>query len=354
MAASNPNVTTSEQETPAIPIPVPSAWWCRWQLLKGTNPRHMTIPDVDLRDKWILLTGGNSGVGYEAALQFVKWGANIVLGCRPNPPSHEMHPDEAVQLLKDAASAAGHQTAVIEWWEVDMTILKSVEAFGKRWLETGRALDILANNAGIAGASLDGKIVITADGLEIVHQVNFASHVLLTMTVLPSLAKAPRPRIICTTSCMQYFGIFDLSNANSGKNAYANNKLYFQTWLTELQARMSNSSNYKHVSIQGVHPGFVSTNIWVRPGGQKKNTSWFATVVRFLLKHYAVDSQQGSLAITHAATVKKAGVGGYFNRIWEAVPMPQTKNPECRRRVWEFVDEELKLEERGLLGELGV
>jgi NAD(P)-dependent dehydrogenase (short-subunit alcohol dehydrogenase family) len=171
MAASKPNVTTSEQETPAIPIPVPSAWWCRWQLLKGTNPQHMTIPDVDLRDKWILLTGGNSGVGYEAALQFVKWGANIVLGCRPNPPSHEMHPDEAVQLLKDAASAAGHQTAVVEWWDVDMTILKSVEAFGKRWLETGRALDILANNAGIAGASLDGKIVITADGLEIVHQV---------------------------------------------------------------------------------------------------------------------------------------------------------------------------------------
>jgi NAD(P)-dependent dehydrogenase (short-subunit alcohol dehydrogenase family) len=186
-----------------------------------------------------------------------------------------------------------------------------------------------------------------------VSQVNFASHVLLTMTILPSLAKAPSPRIICTTSCMQYFGIFDLSNANSGQNAYANNKLYFQTWLTELQARMSNSSNYKHVSIQGVHPGFVSTNIWVRPAGQKKNSSWFATVVRFLLKHYAVGSQQGSLAITHAATVKEAGVGGYFNRIWEAVPMPQTKNPECRRRVWEFVDEELKLDERGLLGELG-
>ena len=115
----------------------------------------------------------------------------------------------------------------------------SVQAFGKRWLDSGRALDVLCNNAGISGASKER--ITTRDGFEIVHQVNFLSHVLLTLTLLPSLAKASAPRILCTTSNMQYLGIFNLEgNANrGGEAAYPNNKLYFQTWLTELQSRLA-------------------------------------------------------------------------------------------------------------------
>lgn len=83
--------------------------------------------------------------------------------------------------------------------------------------------------------------------------------------------------------------------------------------------------------------------------------SWIDWTLRALLKHFAIDEQQGSLAITNAATRLEWGAAGgkYANRIWEAVPMPHTKHPECRRQVWEFVSEELKLGERGLLNELG-
>lgn len=166
---SNVAIATAQQSIP--PIPVPSLSWCRWQAFKGTNSRRLTIPDVDLRNKWIVLTGGNSGVGLETALQFAKWGANIILGCRQQVPSHEMHPDDAVQMLKDAALAAGHGKVAIEWWECDMSSLKSVEDFGKSWLSTGRSLDILVNNAGIGGTPVSGETVYTADDFEIVHQV---------------------------------------------------------------------------------------------------------------------------------------------------------------------------------------
>jgi len=47
--------------------------------------------------------------------------------------------------------------------------------------------------------------------------VNFLSHVLLTLRLLPSLAKAEAPRIVCTTSCFHYLGIFDLTNFNGEK-----------------------------------------------------------------------------------------------------------------------------------------
>lgn len=165
-------------------------------------------------------------MGREAALQFAKWGANIILGCR-EPPPHEPHPDVVVEELKSAALDAGHEDTVFEWWECDMSSLKSVEGFGKRWLERGQALDILVNNAGLGGVL--SKTRHTVDGFDLIHQVNFLSHVLLTKILLPSLARASSPRITCTTSCIQYFGTFNLSNANSGKSAYKNNKLYFQT-----------------------------------------------------------------------------------------------------------------------------
>jgi NAD(P)-dependent dehydrogenase (short-subunit alcohol dehydrogenase family) len=167
---------------------------------------------------------------------------------------------------------------------------------------------------------------------------------------------------------MQYFGVFDLANANSGRNAYANNKLYFQTWLTELQARMEKHAKYKHIMIQGVHPGYVKTNIWVAPqttiseNTTQQNTrppkmramSWLEWSLRVLLRYYGIDAQQGSLAITNAAAAVDLASGGrYTNRIWEEKPMPQTMHPACRHQVWQFVSEELLLEDRGLLNELG-
>jgi len=156
-------------EHESIPgMPVPYRWWCHWKALKGTNPRRLTIPDADLRNEWIILTGGNSGIGFEAALQFVKWGANIIIGCR-QPPPHEMHPDAAVEKLQAAALAAGHGNAVIEWWECDMSSFESVEAFGQRWLARDLPLHILANNAGMP--EYPGRVQFTKDGFEILHQV---------------------------------------------------------------------------------------------------------------------------------------------------------------------------------------
>lgn len=111
-------------------------------------------------------------------------------------------------------------------------MLSSVQALAVRWNKTGGALDILANNAGTVPGL--GGVVLTKDRFGICHQVNFLSYALLTLCLLPSLAKAPSPRVICTTSCIHYLGRYDLSNAIAGGNAYATNKLYFQIWLSEL------------------------------------------------------------------------------------------------------------------------
>lgn len=161
---------------------------------------------------------------------------------------------------------------------------------------------------------------------------------------------------------MQYLGVFNLPDANdtADPRSYCHNKLYFQTWLTELQSRLSKIPSLSHVALHGVHPGYVDTGIWTRvqATGREASPKNFGEWLDNMLVHYfGVTPQQGSLAITRAATAKecavaqRGGEGGarYFNRIWPAVPMPQTVSPVYRQQIWDYVDEQLHLGEKGLL-----
>lgn len=144
-----------------------------------------------------------------------------------------------------------------------------------------------------------------------------------------------------------------------------NNKLFFQTWLTELQHRLLQHDQYKHITVNGVHPGYVNSGIWNLNTAQP----WKERLLKVVAWFLAIDPQQGSVAITHAATAVECGPdpatqgvgveggkggGRYSNRIWEEEPMPHTKDADCRMRVWRKVNDELELEEKGLLDVLGL
>ncbi|KAI9368746.1 hypothetical protein BJX61DRAFT_199946 [Aspergillus egyptiacus] len=353
--------------------PHPSPLWCLWNALKGTNTTTLTTPLPSLTGKWIIITGSNNGIGLEAAKAFAQAGANLILGCR-QPPPWELHPDTAVQQCRQLALSAGHTSSTIEWWEIDMADLRSVDAFAERWVLSGRVLDVLCNNAGMGPTASRGP-VLTKDGMEVLHQVNFTSHVLLTLRLLDSLAQSEEPRVVCTTSCFHFLGRFDLDHFNGeagmSGNPYGNNKLYFQTWVAELQRRLLRSKNkprYKHITVNGINPGYVRTGIWNNPRpGTPENwwvAAWGYRFFDLLASLLAISPQQGSQAIVYAATSVEFGpdpgvqgvgvVGGrggghYINRIWGAEAMPHCTDEEAGSVVWEKVAEELRLEERGLL-----
>lgn len=391
MATEKININKIPYDAP-LGIEEPPVSWVRTMARRGNNTNRLTsasVPDADLTGKWVIISGSNNGIGREAALQMAGWGANLILACR-DPPSKETHPTIVVEECLTRAKKAGHVVEV-EWWEIDMANLATVEAFAQRWLDTGRPLDILCNNAGIGSSPGGQKIFKTVDGFEIIHQVsfqilsllvrhsltraqiNFLSHVLLTLRLLPSLAKAKEPRVICTTSCFHYFGKYKLAGFNGEDNGtgikgvqlYMNNKLWFQIWLTELQHRLLQHDLLKHITVNGIHPGYVNSGIW--------NLNERAPVVQFVIKtmayFLAIDSQQGSLAITNCATCpeggpnlklqgvgtdKGLGGGAYFNRIWPDQPMPHTQDRDCRLRVWRKVNDELKLQQKGLLDIIGL
>lgn len=204
-------------------------------------------------------------------------------------------------------------------------------------------------------------------------QINFLAHVLLTLILLPSLARAETPRIVCTTSSFHYNGRFDLANFNGelgkagpgGVYYYQNNKLWFQVWLTELQRRLLLHDEYRHITVNGVHPGYVNSGIW----SLNFNQGAFEFVLKMFANLLAINCQQGSLALTHAAAAVECGPdpkvqgvgveggkggGRFFNRVWELEAMPHTRDADCRLRVWRKVNDELHLKEKGLLDVLGV
>jgi len=356
----------------------PSWGWTRYNAYvnNSTVLTRKDVPFKDLSGKWVIISGSNNGIGREAAIFIAQCGANLILACR-DPPSHEKHPEEVAQECIAAAKARGYKNSTIEWWEIDLTKFRSVDAFAKRWLDTGRPLDILCNNAGMGtnpgGAS--GKILKTEDGLEFVHQVNFAAHVYLTLLLLPAIAKAPEPRIVCTTSCFHYRGEYRLSNWDGSGcklvEFYANNKLYFQIWVAEMNQRLLRSEKYKHITINGVHPGYVNTGIWTFAVSDGP-LAWLEKLARAFLQWLAsvvgVTPEQGSFCIQNAATSVNAGpdpaiqgvgeIGGkgggrYFSRIKDQPAMPHAYDADARLRVWRKLNEELQLEKKGLLEGLG-
>jgi NAD(P)-dependent dehydrogenase (short-subunit alcohol dehydrogenase family) len=350
----------------------PTWWWRQKQNHKGGKSTKVSVPAADLAGKWVIISGSNNGIGREAAIQMAAWGANLILACR-TPPPKETHPNDVVKECFAAAEKAGKKVEV-EWWEIDNSDLASVEAFAQRWLETGRPLDILCNNAGMGSSPGGDKVFKTKDGFEIIHQVNFLAHVLLTLRLLPSLAKAKEPRVVCTTSSFHYLGEFDLSNwngelgkaGNEGVHYYQNNKLNFQIWLTELQRRLLQHEEYKHITVNGCHPGYVNSGIWNL--NKSDASAWKEWIGKFFARNLGIDTKQGSMALLHTATSdaagpnpktqgvgKEGGKGGgrFFNRIWEEDSMPYCHDADCRCRVWRKSDDELKLAEKGLLNVLG-
>jgi len=207
-------------------------------------------------------------------------------------------------------------------------------------------------------------------------QINLLSHVLLTMHLLPSLAKAPAPRVVCTTSCFHFLGRYSIGNFNGGPGMaggegvhyYQNNKLYFQIWLTELQHRLLQHEQYKHITVNGFHPGYVSSGIWTIQ--RKSFLSWLlAYILLFASRIFGISPKQGSMGMVYVAVapecgpdpttqggddVQGKGGGRYFNRIWEQDAMPHCKDRDARLRIWRKVAEELGLKDKGLLNVLGL
>jgi NAD(P)-dependent dehydrogenase (short-subunit alcohol dehydrogenase family) len=151
----------------------------------------------------VLVTGATDGIGYATARRFVDDGATVYLHA-PDQPSGE---DAMTRLVKDGAEPLRLHLVV-----ADFTRLDEVAELADMLTPTLPALDVLVNNAAVAGAE---RRTYTQDGHEVTFQVNYLSAYLLTTKLVRKLASA-RGRVINLSSVMHRGGNLFWKNPGGG------------------------------------------------------------------------------------------------------------------------------------------
>jgi len=252
----------------------------------------------DLSGKTIIITGANSGIGYYAALELAKAGAQLIMACR------SMEKGEAA-AVKVNLEAPGHA----RFMPLDLADLDSVRNFAAAFKENHGSLDILINNAGVMALP---QRQVTAQGFEQQFGVNFLGHFLLTSLLLTPLMNAPTPRLVQISSIAHKQGKIafdDLQHASAYKPwvVYQQSKLAMLIFAEELQRR-SDAGGWGLLSL-AAHPGIAATELVANGPG---NNSLMAIGMNIAKAFVLQPGDAGAWPTILAAVDTAAQPGAYY------------------------------------------
>jgi NAD(P)-dependent dehydrogenase (short-subunit alcohol dehydrogenase family) len=205
------------------------------------------------KGKIIVITGANSGLGFETALVLAKHNATIVLACR--------NMGKCEEAKKKILSSYGY--ANLDTMKLDLASFDSIRHFSNEFSEKYDHLDVLINNAGVM--ALPAREV-TADGLEFQLGTNHFGHFLLTALLYPKLSQHSRIINHSSGAHAMSASTFPLDNMQLESKydpwvAYGNSKLANLMFTYELHERLQKAGNPKQILTIAVHPGFTATNL---------------------------------------------------------------------------------------------
>lgn len=217
------------------------------------NNKNWTIANIpDLTGKIIIVTGGNSGLGYESVKAFAEKGAEVILASR-SIEKGELAKDE---ILK------GLSKAKIIVMPLDLMDFASIKYFTKIFKEKYDQLDVLLNNAGI----MTTPYFLTKDGLEAQMETNHFGHFALTAQLLHLIKSTPDSRVVNVSSMAHKQGkidfenlLFDNGKGYSAMKSYGRSKLSNLLFTYELQ-RLFETRGINSIAVSA-HPGVSNTNL---------------------------------------------------------------------------------------------
>lgn len=271
----------------------------------------------------IVITGANSGVGFQAARILGSRGAELVLACR------SVEKGEAA-----ARQVPGYHAGRVVVRRLDVADLASVRSFAAALLEEYDDIDVLVNNAGVLGAPFG----LTVDGIETHFATNHLGHFALANLLLPRI----RDRVVVTSSREHRRGRLDLDDLTWERRpygafaAYAQSKLANLMFMSELQRRLAAAGS--DVRAVAAHPGASATHITGGSGNP------IATFIGYHGQRLvAMPAWRGALCTVYAATMDIPGDTyiGPHGRIelhgWPSAARrsPLARDEEMARRLWE-------------------
>jgi NAD(P)-dependent dehydrogenase (short-subunit alcohol dehydrogenase family) len=294
------------------------------------------VPDQSGR--LAVVTGANSGIGFEASRRLALAGADVLLAVRDLTKGQE-----AVARIK-SEQPSGHVSAE----HLDLASLESVAAISQLLLGRGRPLALLVNNAGIMAVP---KRHTTVDGFELQFGTNYLGHFALTCHLLPLLLQSDAPRVVSLSSAIHHQGRINLDDLQSERaygawTAYSQSKLATLLFSQELH-RLSHRSGWQLVS-NAAHPGLTHSNLQAtgpRHGQGSLGANILALLVRVAMQlpGLSQDATMGALPTLFAATSPLALSGGYYGpggltRL-TGPPAPaemaaSARDPQIAARLW--------------------
>ena len=278
-----------------------------------------------LERKTVLVTGANTGIGKETALDLAKRGARVIMVCR------NLHKAEAA--LKEIVQKSGNKNIVAK--RLDLASLKSVREFAEDVSKNEARLDVLINNAGIL--TNNNTVSRTEDGFETHMRVNHLGHFLLTNLLLDLLKKSAPSRIVVVSSATHNSWGFTTTGLNfenmNGEIAYIPFEAYGQSKLAnilftrELARRLEGTG----VTANSLHPGSIKTDI-----GRDFPILW-SIIFHYIFPHFAKTSFEGAQTTIHLAVSEELdGVTGlYFVDCKEKRPGGTALDEQAAKKLWE-------------------
>jgi NAD(P)-dependent dehydrogenase (short-subunit alcohol dehydrogenase family) len=252
---------------------------------------NWSIDDVPVQSgKVAIVTGANSGIGYEVTLGLIKKEFEVVMACR-----NLVKGEEAKKKILQR-----YPSAKINLMRVDTSSLKEVKAFANHYQAQYQHLHLLINNAGI----MMSPNQVSEDGFENQLATNYIGHFALTGFLLPTLTNTLGSRIISLSSLSFkwseiLFDDFHFKKGYSKTKAYGQSKRACLMFAFELQRRLA-AGGYDTQSI-AAHPGLSKTNL----------DQYYPALIRPLGNLFLQPAAKGALPILFAA-LDKYLKGGEF------------------------------------------
>lgn len=250
--------------------------------------------------KTALITGANSGLGYEAARLLAAKGACVVLGVRD--PAKGERAAAAIRLTVPAAN--------LEVLSLDLASLASVCDAASAFVLAHDRLDMLINNAGVMAIPRRA----TADGFEMQLGVNHLGHFALTGLLLPLLLKTPAARVVTVSSSAHFLGRINFDDLQGERRyqpwlAYGQSKLANLLFAYELQRRLA-VAGHGIISV-AAHPGYAATNLQ-SVGPEMTGSKLWLRIMPAANRILAQSAARGALPEVYAATAADVRGGDYI------------------------------------------
>ncbi len=254
----------------------------------------------DLAGKTLIVTGGNSGLGYETTRELARHGARVLLACRS---------PEKAQAAIDRLRAENPRADVTAM-ALDLASLASVRSFASAFLGKHEPLHGLINNAGVMALPR----CETVDGFEMQLGTNHLGHFALTGWLLPSLLATHGSRVVNLSSTMHRTGRMRWDDLH-GQRSYGKWTAYGQSLLAnllfshELQRRLA-AKGAQTISV-ACHTGYAATNLQFA-GPRMQGSSLLETGAGLLNRLFAQSAAMGALPTLYAATAPGVRGGEYY------------------------------------------